>query len=157
MGARPVPADPLSSRLLEPTLSGHVARTDGPKPWRVGSQIYVAILGGPIAVTAIALVNARRLRLPERTQLIVSAIGLLLTAVTVAVMASLPGEARVLGALGGAVAAGPFYLLMRSYDRSYFAFSPLDDDEAYSSLWGPGLAAVLGGWILLVFFAAALA
>jgi hypothetical protein len=155
VGARPLPADSLSG-LLEPTLQRHVARTDGPRPWRVSSQIYVAILGGPLAVTAIALVNAGRLRLPDRKRLLIAAIGLLTAALAVAVMASLPEEARVLGALSGALAAGPFYLLMRSYDRAYFAFSPLDDEAAYRSLWGPGLVAVFGGWILLVLVAGAL-
>jgi hypothetical protein len=144
------------SGLLQPTLQDHVARTDV-LPFRVGSQIYVGILGGPVAVTLIAAINARRLRLPERTQLLIVAIGVALTAVAAGVMASLPDEARVLGAVAGALAAGAFYLLMRTYDRAYFAFSPLDDEEAYASLWGPGLGAVVGGWILLVLVAGALA
>ena len=45
------------SGLLQPTLQDHVPRTyaGSSRPWRTGSQIYVAILGGPVAVTAIAL------------------------------------------------------------------------------------------------------
>jgi hypothetical protein len=150
VGARPLPPGPLTG-LLEPTLQDHVARTEGDaKPWRVGSQIYVAILGGPIAVTAIALLNARRLRMPGRSIALIAAIGLVATAVAVAIVAVLSEEARILGQVAGAVAAGGFYLLMRSFDRAYFAFAREDEEDAYESLWGPGIAAVLGGSFAMI-------
>lgn len=140
------------SGLLQPTLQDHVPRTyaGSSRPWRTGSQIYVAILGGPVAVTAIALLNARRLRMPRSKTLLIAAIGAVATLAAIAVILAAPGEARVLAGLVGAVAAGPFYLLMRSYDRAYFAFTNDDitEEEAYASLWGPGVAAVIGGLIL---------
>lgn len=140
------------SGLLQPTLQDHVPRTyEGrSRPWRTGSQIYVAILGGPVAVTVIALLNARRLRMPRSKELVIAAVGIVATLAAIAVILAAPGEGRVLAGLMGAVAAGPFYLLMRSYDRAYFSFTndDLSEDEAYESLWGPGIAAVIGGLIL---------
>ena len=140
------------SGLLEPTLQDHVPRIyAGPnRPWRTGSQIYVAILGGPVAVTAIALFNAERLRLPLAKKALIAAIGVLAALVAIVVVLAAPGEARVLAGLVGAVAAGPIYLLMRSFDRAYFAFTndDISEEEAYASLWGPGIAAVIGGLFL---------
>jgi hypothetical protein len=149
VGARPLPPDSLSG-LLEPTLEDHVARAqDDARPWRVGSQIYVAIIGGPIALAIIALDNCRRLRLPTRQRVAVAAACVAATVLAVVLMLVLPGEGAILAQLAGAAAAGPAYLIMRSYDRAYYAFSPLDEDDAYESLWGPGIVAVLIGGIAI--------
>ena len=141
------------SGLLQPTLQDHVPRTyeESSRPWRTGSQIYVAILGGPVAVTVIALVNARRLRMPQAKTLVIAGIGVAATLAAVAIILAVPGEGRLIAGLVGAVAAGPFYLLMRSYDRAYYAFTgdEVTDDKAYASLWGPGIAAVIVGLVLV--------
>ena len=149
MGARPLPADPLNG-LLEPTLAAHVPRTGvDPRPWRVGSQIYVGILGGPIAVTIIALLNALRLRMPSRALALIGAVGVAAIALAVLLVSVLPEEARIGAQITGAAAAGLFYLLQRRHDRVYFAFSDEDDDLAYDSLWGPGVGAVIAGIVVM--------
>ncbi|GIH93943.1 hypothetical protein ACFFMN_15680 [Planobispora siamensis] len=47
------------------------------RPWRPQSQGYVLLLGGFIAVTVIALVNASRLGVPRRGRLLIAAAGVL--------------------------------------------------------------------------------
>ena len=152
MGARPLPARPLDGEpLLTPSLADHVPRDPASaKPWRLGSQIYVAILGGPLAVTLIAALNAQRLRMPGRLVGAIVAIGLaVLAAVALAVAAAqLDGATRLAVQLSGALAFGPMFLLQRPFDRVHRVFSRSeDDDEDHASLWVPGIAAVLVGAI----------
>jgi hypothetical protein len=137
--------------LLTPTLGGHRPRDWRTRlPWRVQSQFYVAFLGGPVAVTLVAALNAVRLRMRRATVALFVGAGLLATGAGFAAAAALSGETapRLVLQLAGVLVYGVFYLLQRTPDRVHSMFSPHDDeDRHYASLWGPGLAAVIAGWI----------
>lgn len=130
--------------LLRPTLAQHAPPiAGGRRPWRLGSQVYVAFFGGPVAVTAIALLNARRLRLDRRASGLIAVCGvagLVGTVVLALAVDDLPSAGRRVVAL---VAWGGMYLVQRTADRS-FAFHA-HDDEDYASLWLPGILAVIAG------------
>ena len=138
--------------LLTPTLTEHRPRDwSTGRPWRLGSQVYVAFLGGPLAVALIAVLNGLRLRMPRPKLLAMAAIGVAGTIVGVLAAGLIDAGAapRLLVQLAGVVTYGPLYLLQRSPDRVHGTFSPHDDpDDDYDALWGPGLAAVLGGWLV---------
>ena len=153
MGARPLPARPVGDdALLAPSLAGHVPRDRAAaKPWRLNSQVYVAILGGPLAVTVVAAANAGRLRMPGRRIGAIVAIGLavLVAVALLAALADLDSAARLAVQLSGVLAFGPMFLLQRPFDRIHGVFSPNeDDDEDHASLWVPGIAAVVLGAIV---------
>jgi hypothetical protein len=139
--------------LLTPTLQEYVPRRDEAwRPWRLGSQVYVAFFGGPIAVTAIAFLNARFLRAPAGVRAGILACGAAGLAVVVLVASLLlsgdeaPDGARTALTLVGVAAWGGMFLLQRPWDRVYGAFAKeKDEDERYESLLGPGLVAVLVG------------
>jgi hypothetical protein len=59
--------DPESD-LFSPSLAEYRPTTPDRPPFRLDSQFGLAFLGGPAAVTAIAVLNARRLRLSNRLQ-----------------------------------------------------------------------------------------
>ncbi len=130
--------------LLRPTLADRVGPAAGEaKPWRLGSQVYVAFFGGAIAVAAIALLNAERLRLDRRSEVLIAACGLaglIGTVVLAAVVDDLPAFGRRAVAL---LAWGGMWLVQRGADRS-FAFHAREE-EPYASLWVPGLVAVIAG------------
>ena len=135
--------------LLSPTLQDYVPRSqDGSKPWRLGSQVYVAFFGGVLAVTAIALINARRLRVPRRGMLAIAGAGAAGLVGVVAFAALFigagdpPRGARVATQLIAIASWGLMFLVQRPWDRLHAAFSEEDEDEAYESLVGPGLVAV---------------
>lgn len=137
--------------LLRPALADHTADGAG-SPWRLVSQFYVVILGGALAVTAIAVLNARRLRLSSTQQLLILAVGVAGFAGTLAVAAATgPDPAqRYAVRLPAVVAWGAMYAVQRSADRG-FAFH--EGDAGYASLWVPGaLACAVGGlaqWLLV--------
>jgi hypothetical protein len=135
--------------VFEPSLAGY--REAEERPWRLGSQVYVAFFGGVLAVTAIAWLNARRLGLGERERLLillVGAAGLVAALLVPIVRDEDPADAyRLTSRIIGVVAFGGLYLIQRAADRVHGAFGE-DDDDAYASLWGPGLAAVVIGGII---------
>lgn len=138
--------------LLTPTLTEHRPRDwSAHLPWQLGSQVFVAFLGGPLAVTIIAVLNGVRLRMPRSSLLLMAAIGAVGT-IAGALAAGLidAGAApRLLVQIAGVVTSGPLYLLQRSPDRVHSTFSPhTDPEDDYGSLWGPGIAAVLTGWLV---------
>jgi hypothetical protein len=141
-----------ASPLLTPTLADHVPRDwSAALPWRLGSQVYVAILGGPLALTLIAGMNAHRLRMPGRLVALVVGLGLAVFAAAIAISSAIGDAdvARLVRQLSGAAAFGLVYLVQRPYDNVHRVFSPNEDGEDdYDSLWGPGIAAVVGGVIL---------
>jgi len=133
--------------LLSPTLQERGDMPDGPAPWRLGSQFYVAALGGSLAVTAIALLNARRHAMPQRARVGIAAIGLI-TFTAVLVVAALttagagddtPSGLRVAVQLVSVAGWGLMFLIQRPYDRVFEAFG----DREYDSLWVLGLVAVI--------------
>jgi hypothetical protein len=137
--------------LLTPTLQGHRPRDwASRRPWRLSSQVFVAFLGGPLAVTLIAALNGERLALDRSRLGLIALIGLAGTAAGVLAAGLLPGDApRLIVQVAGVLTCGPLYVLQRSPDRVFSTFSPHDDpDEDYGSLWGPGFAAVVAGWIV---------
>jgi hypothetical protein len=149
--------------LLTPTLQGYVPRR-GDRPWRLGSQVYVAFFGGVLAVTAIAFMNALLLHAPARVRAGILALGAAGLAVLIAVAAlllsgdSVPDGARTALTLIGVVAWGGMFVVQRPWDRIYTSFSrESDDDDLYESLLGPGFLAVIAGFIVQNMIVAAVA
>jgi hypothetical protein len=139
--------------LLTPTLQGHLPRV-GMRPWRLGSQVYVAFFGGVLAVTPIAFFNAVMLQAPARVRAGIVALGVAGFAAVLVAAAflldgdSVPDGARTALTLVGVLAWGGMFLLQRPYDRIHSSFSrERDEDEMYESLLGPGLVAVIAGFI----------
>jgi hypothetical protein len=128
--------------LLQPTLAGHEHRPAGPKPWRLGSQVYVAFFGGALAAGAIGAYNAITLRMPRTAQVAIAAMALAAEAALFAfVTVTDTDEVRIVSIFAGLAAFGGAYLLQRSPDRVYHYHT--DDDEPYESLFGPGLVACI--------------
>jgi len=134
--------------LISPTLQDHAPPRTADSPWALGSQVYVAFFGGALAVTAIALVNARRLGLPKKSRVAIGATGGAAFVASIAVAALLfsgggdgdaPSGLRVAVQLVGIAGWGIQYLIQRPWDRLFQAF----DEREYDSLLGPGLLAVL--------------
>jgi hypothetical protein len=57
-----------NSNLFSPSLSNYAPAITARLPWKLNSQFYVALLGGPVAVTVIAVLNAQRLHVPRNRQ-----------------------------------------------------------------------------------------
>lgn len=146
--------------LLQPSLADRAAATGTARPWRLLSQFYVAALGGALAVTAIALINARRLQLTSAQQTVIALAGTAGLGATLAIAAILgqTAEQRWLVRVAAVAAWGGMYAVQRSADRIY-GFH--EGDEGYGSMWIPGtIAAVAGGlmqWPLVVAVAGGLA
>lgn len=135
--------------LLRPSLEDRTPPpTGGERPWRLGSQVYVAFFGGPVAVTAVALLNAERLRLRPTASVLIAACGLaglIATVVLAASIEDLPSYGRRAVALA---AWGGMWWAQRLADRTYGFHAR--DEEPYASLWIPGIAAVVLGNVVLV-------
>jgi hypothetical protein len=143
MSERETPDDDL----LTPSL-GHIRAEDrvpGDRPWRLGSQFYVGFFGGPLAITAIAFLNAGRLRMTGRERAAIALLGLAcllgVFLATVIIGGDTGTNVRLIGRVGGVVAAGLFYWLQKPANRRY---SYRHDEDEFDSLWVPGLAAVIG-------------
>jgi hypothetical protein len=149
--------------LFRPTLQEHLPRT-GARPWRLGSQVYVAFFGGVLAVTPIAFLNAGMLHAPAKVKAAILALGAAGLAALIAAAALLlggddvPDGARTALTLVGVLAWGGMFLLQRPYDRIYSTFSrEQDPDEQYESLLPAGLLAVIGGFFLQTMIVAGVA
>lgn len=129
--------------LLTPTLGeqrAHAPSID--RPWRLGSQVYVAFFGGVLAVTAIAILNARRLAMPSRSLWLlgaVGAVGLAGALTAVALIGDTGSSSRVPARIVALAACGVLYLLQRRADRVYHYHARAENP--YDSLLGPGLIA----------------
>ena len=132
--------------LYEPTLAGAVERPAGlDPPWRLGSQGYVAFFGGPLAAGVVGFLNARRLDLEDGRALAILGIGVLGLSALLLLAALFDGIAdlgRGLLAVSGLACYVATRQLQKRADRRY-ALLP-GANEAYRSLWGPGLMIVLG-------------
>ena len=154
MGAPEVPARPVEDDLLQPSLETARAPVapKGSRPWRLGSQVYVAFFGGVLATTAIAFLNGRRLGMEQRRIGAVLGIGALGVATAAAVALLVGVELQTLRILERGIALATFggqYLVQRTPDRVYHYFTGThDEDEDYDSLWVPGLIAVVVGGVL---------
>jgi hypothetical protein len=128
--------------LLQPTVS---TPSDKP-PWRLASMGFVAFFGGVIAGTVIALVNADRLGIPHvrRAMTVWGLLGFVVTGIA-AVLVLEPGAGG--GSVVFRLPAVVTYLLqvrlMRQAD-----FGNQLRGARYSSLWLPGIGAVVGFGLL---------
>lgn len=130
--------------LLTPTLGEQTARPASlERPWRLGSQVYVAFFGGVLAVTAIAILNARRLGMAGRSLWLmggVGAAGLACSLTAVALIGDGSGSSsRVPARIVALLVCGVLYLLQRRADRVYHYHARAEDP--YAGLLGPGLIA----------------
>ncbi|MGE5689150.1 MAG: hypothetical protein ACM33B_01205 [Pseudomonadota bacterium] len=131
--------------LLSPSLGGYVAPKE--RPWHTGSIFYVAFFGGILAGAVLAWINAGRLPVSRRRRLavpVLGALGLLATILAALAFDLSRGDAirfatRIVG-VAGFVA---IYWLLKPAERVYVTFGP-DDDEAFESLWLPGVLATFG-------------
>ena len=140
-----------NGELLTPTLTEHRPRDWAPRlPWRLESQVYPAILGGPLAATLVAVANARRLRMERRLVVLMTMVGLVAASAGIAAAALIDGDAtRLLLGAAGLAAYGVFFTLQRSPDRVHSAFSPHDDPGAdYAPFLLPGVAAIVVSWLM---------
>jgi hypothetical protein len=135
-------------QLLQPSVPDRAAPAT--RPWRLGSQVYVAFFGGAVSVAIIALLNATRLGMPARQRAIIAAIGVAGVVATVLAMSAVGfdrgGGASTLGIAGRAVALvawGGMYLVQRSADRVYGYRATTA--EPYASLIVPGLLVGIAG------------
>ena len=130
--------------LLRPTIGAGVDLSV--RPWRLMSQTYVAFFGGVIASTTIAYLNARRLGVDAAKRRLILLIGAAGLAIVIALFSFLNGGDDLTSGLrvGVRVVAVVCCLaqlrLQRPMDR---AFQLRGTD--YRSLWGPGIAATIGG------------
>lgn len=125
--------------LLRPTLQ---QVRPGARPWRLGSQGYVAFIGGSLAGTAVAVVNAGRLGLPRSAVLRIAAVGAVALAAGVALPAVAGGR---LGDLGPALLRLPAvaaYLVQARVQRGADRAFALGGGE-HAPLLRTGLAAVV--------------
>lgn len=137
----------MSDELLRPTIGADIDLSA--RPWRLMSQAYVAFFGGVIATTVIAVLNARRLGVPVngRRQLLLSGgVGLVLAAAAIVLLTdeltASSGTRLVIRVV--AVLTCLFQLrIQQPMDRAF----QLRGTE-YKSLWGPGIAAVIGCGLL---------
>lgn len=150
--------------LLQPTLADYRSPgSDGAPPWHLGSQFYVAFLGGPPAATAVAWLNSARLGVDAKRRSLILAIGIAGSVLTIAAAAyySIGAglEARRAIRIGGRAAAlllfGCFYALQKSADRLYQANARTS--PVFASLWLPGtVIVVVSGLVSLLLGMAAI-
>ena len=137
---------PKDADLFSPSLT-QTARQElsaGSRPWRLGSQLYVAFFGGPLAIGAIGYLNGKRLGLSQQRLWAIAGIGMLgfvALVITVSAFVDAGGRGRALIAVTGVASYLVARELQKDGDRLYEINR--NEDEAYDSLWGPGLAAVL--------------
>jgi hypothetical protein len=138
--------------LFSPSLAG--TRPErlpaGRRPWRLGSQFYVSVLGGPLAAGLVGFLNGQRLGLPRARLAAIAAIALAALAAVAVTLAAVSPKAdspvRLVSMVGGAAAYVAIRALQTDADRRYTAGR--DGAESYDSLWLPGLGIVVAGSIL---------
>lgn len=139
----------MPDELLRPTIGADVDLSV--RPWRLMSQAYVAFFGGVIAATVIAWLNARRLGVPVsgRRLILLSGLGgLVLAAVALVLLTdevTASSGTRMAIRVVAVVTCLVQLRIQQPMDRAF----QLRGSE-YKSLWGPGLAAVIGCGLLEV-------
>jgi hypothetical protein len=142
----------MADELLRPTITANVDLSV--RPWRLMSQAYVAFFGGVLAVTLIAFLNARRLGVDAARQRQILAVGVVALVVSAAVVVFLTDDEassglRIATRVVAVLCCLVQLRIQRPMDR---AFQLRGTD--YKSLWGPGIAAVIGlGIVELVLLA----
>jgi hypothetical protein len=129
----------VADDLFSPTISAPVPAA---RPWRVGSLVYPAFFGGPLAAAALGAVNGRRLGLGVLPLLGIGAAGLVgIVARMFAIAATISGSLPVNGVIRGALGLAVFAIAMLAQRRRYRAFELRGGEPA--SLVGPGIIAVV--------------
>jgi hypothetical protein len=142
----------MPDELLRPTIGTDVDLAV--RPWRLMSQTYVAFFGGVVAATAIAFLNARRLGVDaarQRLILLTGAVGLVAATILFALPFGEWAETPLPNVADTAVALVCSFVqqrIQRPVDRAV----QLRGTE-YRSLWGPGIAATIGGAAVLFLIA----
>ena len=137
----------MSDELLRPTIGADIDLSA--RPWRLMSQAYVAFFGGVIATTVIAVLNARRLGVPVngRRQLVLSGgVGLVLAAAAIVLLTDQLTDSSGPRLAIRVIAVVTCLVQLRIQQPMDRAFQ-LRGAE-YKSLWGPGIAAVIGCGLL---------
>ncbi len=144
--------DRLEDDLFSPSLAGfrRGAPPPGERPWRLGSQFYVAVFGGPVAAGLVGYENGKRLGLPARRLGAIAAVALAaLAGVAIAAVLLDSEDSRPLQLVvmvAGAAAYVPIRELQRDADRGYRVGR--NEDASYDSLWRLGIGAVVVGIVL---------
>ena len=129
----------------------------GSRPWRLSSQFYVSVFGGPVAAGLVGVLNGRRLGLPRARLAAIAGLALAALGASVVVVALLDSEEnsplRLVAMIAGAVIYLPTRELQQDADRRYSAARV--DAESYDSLWLPGIGMALGGGLLWAIAASA--
>ncbi len=140
--------------LFSPSLSQSTTRQlpEGSRPWRLGSQFYVAFFGGPLAIAAIGFLNATRLGLPSSRRWQIAGAGAAALAGAAVAVLLLDSDAtpRLVVAIAGAACYVVVRRLQQDADRLYGLGR--DEELAYDSLVGPGLLAVVVGGAATIAF-----
>ena len=137
----------MPDELLRPTIGAGVDMSV--RPWRLMSQTYVAFFGGVIGSTIIASLNARRLGVDAAKRRLIVLIGAGGLVAVIAVFTLLSGDNDLTSGFGVGIRVVAILTclaqlrLQRPMDR---AFQLRGTD--YGSLWGPGIAATIGGAIV---------
>src|SRR5687768_10147250 len=125
---------PEDADLFSPSLT-QTARQElsaGSRPWRLGSQFYVAFFGGPLAVGTIGYLNGKRLALSQERLWAIAGIGMLgFVALVIAAWAFVEtgSRGRALIAVSGVASYLVARQLQKDGDRLYGVNR--NDDEAY--------------------------
>jgi uncharacterized membrane protein YfcA len=130
--------------LFSPSLRDRVEAPAGERPWRLGSQFYVAFFGGPLAAAAIGVLNGRRLGIGDRRLVAIAAAGIAALGLALAVAATLDTDdarPRFIVVVAGVATYFVVRQLQKAADERYRRGRP--DEQIYDSLWWPGLAAVV--------------
>ena len=132
----------MPDELLRPTITANVDLSV--RPWRLMSQAYVAFFGGVLAVTVIAFLNARRLGMDAARQRQIVAVGVVALVVSAAVVVFLTDDdassgLRIVTRVVAVVCCLVQLRIQQPMDRAFQLRG-----AAYKSLWGPGIAAVIG-------------
>jgi hypothetical protein len=137
----------MPDELLRPTIGADVDISA--RPWRLMSQAYIAFFGGVVATTVIAVLNARRLGVPVKGQRLIALSGLgglVLAAVALRLLtdevSATSGTQVAIRVIAVLTCLGQLRI-QQPMDRAF----QLRGAE-YKSLWGPGIAAVIGGGLL---------
>ncbi|WP_329088561.1 hypothetical protein [Streptosporangium sp. NBC_01469] len=119
-----------------------------PRPWRLQSQGYVAVLGGVAAVTAIALMNAARLDVPKRGRALIAGTGLLGLIVDVVLI----WDTRVSSntyAVSSVLLVLVVHVVQVDVQRPHDLGAPLlSRGKDHAPMWLAGTVAILGGGAL---------
>lgn len=142
----------MSDPLLRPTLADAPPAGSGPAPWRPQSLVYPAFFGGALAMSVLMLVQAHRLGAGRKTPLVtaiaaVAVVGSLATVLAVFLFYPEGGAERSDAGRWARLGARVLTVLAwAAIDRVLRPEARLFElrREEWSSLWLPGLGAVIG-------------